>query len=272
VLEGSVEPESFLELALTSVPLETEEQILQRILGNMGTVYWDLLSPEDRLDWAPRVEETLWQGVVQGEAMSRRSTLFRAFRSVALTPEGVGILEDVWRKEREVPGLHLSETDYSALAAALAIREVEGWEEILELQSQEIQNPDRKAQFDFVRPSLDADPAVREAFFEDLRDPANREKEPWVLDGLGNLNHPLRRDHARRFILPSLELLEEIQRTGDIFFPARWVGTALGNHTAPEAASQVRAFLDQRPDYPFRLRLKILQAADPLFRAVEIQG
>lgn len=90
--------------------------------------------------------------------------------------------------------------------------------------------------------------------------------------GMGNLNHPLRRDHARRFILPSLELLEEIQRTGDIFFPARWTGAALGNHNAPEAAQEVRDFLGDRPDYPFRLKLKILQAADPLFRAVEIIG
>jgi aminopeptidase N len=272
VLEGDVGVEDFLELSLESVPLEREEQILQRVLGNLATVYWNLITPEERLAWAPRVEEILWEGVMEAESMSRRSTLFRSFRSLALTPKSVGILEEVWGKELEVPGLNLSETDYTSLASALAIREVESWEEILAVQSQEIQNPDRKAQFEFVRRSLDADPAVREAFFEDLRDPSNREKEPWVLAGLGNLNHPLRRDHAQRFILPSLELLEEIQRTGDIFFPARWVGSALGNHTAPEAAAQVREFLQARPDFPYRLELKILQAADPLFRAVEIQG
>jgi aminopeptidase N len=181
-------------------------------------------------------------------------------------------LEEVWRGQRVVPGLPLSETDLTALATALAIREVEGWAEILDQQLENIQNPDRKAEFEFVRPSLDADPLIREAFFEGLRDPGNREKEPWVLAGMGNLHHPLRRDHAQRFVSPSLELLEEIQRTGDIFFPARWVGSALGNHTAPQVAREVRAFLDDRPDYPFRLKLKILQGADPLFRAVEIQG
>jgi aminopeptidase N len=272
VLEGSVGPEEYLELSLEALAIEEEEQLLQRILGNLGTIYWNLISPENRVAWAGRVEEVLWQGVMDAESMSRRSSFFRSFHALALSPEGVEILEEVWRKDREVPGLNLSEMDFSALASALAVREVEGWEEILAVQAQEIQNPDRKAQFEFVRRSLDADPAVREAFFQDLKDPANREKEPWVLAGLGHLNHPLRRDHARGFILPSLELLEEIQRTGDIFFPARWVGVALGGHTAPDAALQVRDFLETRPDYPFRLKLKILQAADPLFRAVEIQG
>ena len=270
VLEGDVAPEAFLDLALRAVALEEEEQILQRTLGNLGTVYWKLIPREERGARAQEVEEVLWRGVMEAESTSRRSTIFRSFRSMALTSAGVEILKEVWRGDREIPGLHLSETDFTALASALAVREVEGWDEILDRQAENIQNPDRLAQFDFVRRSLDADPAVREAFFEDLLDPANREKEPWVLAGMGNLHHPLRRDHAKRFILPSLELLEEIQRTGDIFFPARWTGAALGDHNAPEAAQDVRAFLAARPNYPFRLRLKILQAADPLFRAVEI--
>lgn len=272
VLEGAVAPGTFLELALKAVSIEEKEQILQRILGNLGTVYWNLIPIEDRRGLAQEVEGVLWRGVMEAESTSRSSTFFRSYRSMALTPEGVGILEEVWRGDREIPGLHLSETDLTALASALAIREVDAWEEILEEQAESIENPDRRARFEFVRRSLDADPAVREAFFQDLLDPANREKEPWVMAGMGNLNHPLRRDHARRFILPSLELLEEIQRTGDIFFPARWTGTALGNHNAPEAAQEVRDFLGDRPDYPFRLKLKILQAADPLFRAVEIIG
>jgi aminopeptidase N len=269
VLEGEVPPGDFLDLALGALGGE-EEQILQRILGNLGTVYWDLVSGEERRERAGEVERVLWEGVLSAETTSRRSTFFGAFRSMALSEEGVGILEEVWRRERVIPGLPLSENDFTSLAAALALREVEGWESILDRQAEAIENPDRRDQFDFVRPALDADPLVREAFFQDLSDPANREKEPWVLQGLGYLHHPLRRDHAARFILPSLELLEEIQRTGDIFFPARWAGATLGGHTSPEAAGEVRAFLDTRPDYPFRLRLKILQAADPLFRAVEI--
>ena len=67
---------------------------------------------------------------------------------------------------------------------------------------------------------------------------------------------------------PSLELLPEVQRTGDIFFPKRWMDMTLGGHRSAEAAAIVRAFLDRAgPSYPDRLRRIILSAADDLFRA-----
>ena len=69
---------------------------------------------------------------------------------------------------------------------------------------------------------------------------------------------------------PALELLEEIQRTGDIFFPSGWLDATLGGHNSPSAAAIVRRFLDERPNYPPRLKAKILQSADDLFRAAAI--
>jgi len=270
VLEGGVPPRSFLELALSSVDEEEEEQVLQRVLENVQEIYWSLLTEEVRQELAPRVEEVLWSGVTREGNTSRQAAFFRAFRNLAVTPESLARLEEVWRGQMEIPDLPLSEEDRTTLASTLAIHGVPGWKGILAEQLEEIQNPDRKRRFEFVMPSLDPDPAVREALFEDLKEARNREKEPWVLEAVSNLHHPLRREHALRFITPSLELLEEIQETGDIFFPARWVGATLSGHNSTEAAELVRSFLAQRPEYPFRLRLKILQAADPIFRAEEI--
>ena len=56
-----------------------------------------------------------------------------------------------------------------------------------------------------------------------LRDPANREHEPWVLEALGYLHHPMVAKRSEHYILPSLEMLEEIKSTGDIFFPGSWI-------------------------------------------------
>ena len=62
--------------------------------------------------------------------------------------------------------------------------------------------------------------------------------------------------------------MEEIQRTGDIFFPKRWVDATLGGHRSSAAAGVVQRFVDQiAEDYPDRLRRIILSAADGLFRA-----
>jgi aminopeptidase N len=120
-------------------------------------------------------------------------------------------------------------------------------------------------------PALSSDPRERDAFFERLRDVSNRRREPWVLEGVRYLHHPLRAGASEKYIRPSLELLREIQRTGDIFFPKRWMDATLGGHQSARVAGEVRAFVAQLPpDYPDRLRRVILSSADDLFRASRI--
>ena len=68
---------------------------------------------------------------------------------------------------------------------------------ILEEQRGRFTNPDRKARFEFVMPALSADAATRDAFFVACATSKNRRREPWVIEGLSYLNHPLRADHAR---------------------------------------------------------------------------
>jgi aminopeptidase N len=119
-------------------------------------------------------------------------------------------------------------------------------------------------------PALSEDASKRAAWFESLKDVNNRRREPWVLEGLAYLNHPLRAAQSEKHIRPALDLLAEIQRTGDIFFPKRWMDAVLGGYKTRSAADTVRAFLSEYPDYPIRLRRIILQSADELFRAAEI--
>ncbi|MEP7258313.1 MAG: hypothetical protein ABI687_07995 [Flavitalea sp.] len=80
----------------------------------------------------------------------------------------------------------------------------------------------------------------------------------------------MRESRANKYILPSLDLLPEIQRTGDIFFPDNWLEETLGAHQSAEAEKIVLDFIDSHPDYDRALLLKILQASDPLSRARKI--
>jgi aminopeptidase N len=67
-------------------------------------------------------------------------------------------------------------------------------------------------------------------------------------------------------------MLLDIQRTGDIFFPKRWLDATLSGHHSASAARQVSVFLEKMPkDYPERLRRIILSSADDLFRASRFQ-
>ena len=270
VLERRVAPERMLDLAIEALPQETDELILGRVLGYAGATFWDLMSADVRAARAAELEAVLWAGASGSRPATARSAFFSTWRGTATMPESVARLRRLWAGDEQLPGLPLSENDQIALATGLAIRGVEGWSDILDEQEERITNPDRKARFQFVRPSLDPDPDVRAAFFRSLADPANRAREPWVLSGLGNLHHPLRGDASLQFIRPALDMIEEIQRTGDIFFPGNWLGATLGGHGEVEAAETVRAFLDERPDLPPRLRAKVLQSADGVWRAAAI--
>jgi aminopeptidase N len=68
-------------------------------------------------------------------------------------------------------------------------------------------------------------------------------------------------------------MLWDIQKTGDIFFPKRWLDVTLGGYQTKDMADTVRAFLKNLPaNYPERLRNITLQSADELNRAAETKN
>lgn len=272
LLEGTVTPVAFVDLAQRAIESETEELLLARILADLETAFWRFLTPGERAAVGPAIERLLWSGLETAPMSTLKASYFRTYARLGLSAGAIDRLRAIWDQDLEIPGLPMSEPDYTGLAYVLALREMPDTEDILTRQAERIENPDRAARFAFVRRALATDPEAWDRFFESMSDPDNREREPWVLQAVGFLNHPLRAEHALRYVLPSLELLEEIQRTGDIFFPKRWLDATLSGHSSVEAAETVRVFLAERPDYPPRLRAKILQSADMLFRAARLRG
>ena len=64
-----------------------------------------------------------------------------------------------------------------------------------------------------------------------------------------------------------LDLLEEIQLTGDIFFPKSWLNATIGNYTSEYAYKTLEQFLTDKPDFSEVLKNKLLQASDGVYRA-----
>jgi aminopeptidase N len=267
MLDRRVRPSEFMELALRALAREDTEQNVQLVLSYISDAFWTFLADEQRQVVAARLEQTLREGVTRAKTSSMKATYFSAFRSIVTTPEGIAFLEKVWRRQEKIPGLTLAEPDEAGMALDLAVHSVPNAQAILDEQLGRFMNPDRKARFEFVMPALSERQETRDAWFASLKNVDNRRREPWVLEGLQYLHHPLRTSQSQKYIRPSLDLLIEIQRTGDIFFPTRWMNATLGGHKTPAAADTVRKFLSEQKDYPVRLRHIILQAADELFRA-----
>jgi aminopeptidase N len=268
MLDGRADAAVVVEDLIAALPREADELNLQRMLSYTEAGYWRFLSAAARTALAPRLEHVLRRGLEAASTPSLKSAWLSILRDVAQSAAVLDWLERVWRQTDHVPGLVLEEPDYIQLAQQLAVRGVVHWQDILNAELERTKNPDRKARFAFVQPSLSPDPAVRDAFFESLGQVDNRRREPWVLEAVSYLHHPLRAATSRKYIPASLAMLAEVQRTGDIFFPKRWMDATLWGHSSESAALMVRTFLaDLPPGYPDRLRRIILSSADELFRA-----
>ena len=200
-----------------------------------------------------------------------KNSYFRAFRNIAMTEDGLKKVESLWTEKLKVKDLILSEDDKIMLAYELALKGKGDGKAILEKQLNNTKNPDRRAKMQFVIPVLSQDQTVRDAFFESLKKAENREHEAWVLEALGYLHHPLRAKNAVNYLKPSLDLLQEVQLTGDIFFPQRWLQSTFSGHSDQQAADIAKTFLKANPAYPYYLKNKILQSTDMLDRAVKLR-
>lgn len=265
--QESVDPYAYL-VALGEIVAEEPNQLLLDLaLRQVSHIYWTLVPAATRADYAPTLEALLWDAMQRQSDSSKKKIFFDAFADVVISPQKVRSIYEIWSGSMIVDGLPLSENDHIELAQNLAIKMPGMAIEIFETQLARTENPDNQRKLAFIAPSLSADKVVRDQFFESLRKEENRMVESWVLAALENIHHPLRTNSSEGYILPSLELLQEIQMTGDIFFPKRWLDVTLANYQTGTAVHTVTTFLDERPDYNAQLRMKILQSADMMFRA-----
>ena len=203
---------------------------------------------------------------------STKSSFFKTYLNIAFTNEAKDKLIKIWKKDLDINDLKFSTKEYTKIAFELAIRDVSDIDSILNEQYKPINNKERKDRFNFIKPALSNDDDERNQFFENLKKEENREKEPWVSDALKYFHHPLRNNRSIKYISPSLELLKEIQITGDIFFPTKWLEATFKGHSSIDAVTEVNLFLNENPSYPQDLKNKILQSTDLVHRSSVINN
>lgn len=262
-------PNELLTLFSKGLLLEKDEMNLRLITGYLTNIYWAFTLPAARQNMAAGLEQALWDAMQQQTLPNHKKILFRAYQDVYLTPAARSNLYSIWQKQQPPAGIKLSEDEYTSLSMSIALKS-DTVTNILKLQQARITNPDRKQRLDFMMPALSLNQQERESFFNSLHQRTNRQKEAWVTAALTYLNHPLRQNTSIKYLPESLNMVEEIQKTGDIFFPQSWLGSILGNYQSKEAAQIVRDFIKNHPNYNPKLKGKILQAADNVFRAEKL--
>lgn len=265
-LSGLVKPLTALKYYAEALPHEHNELIVSLISSEMSTLFWKYLTPTERHSEQQNLEALFYEQLHETHSPNHKKILFGLYSSIAYSKTGQNALYDLWSKKTSVKDLRLNEDDFTKLAMTLALYGHEQSEDLLNKAQTVISNPDKLERFQFLRPALSSSPEVRKAFFESFQNAENREKESWVLSACHYLHHPLRQTTAQNHLALSLQLLEEIQLTGDIFFPKRWLNATIGRYQSQAAMDLVEQFLEEHPQYNPVLKSKLLQATDDLWR------
>jgi aminopeptidase N len=267
LFEKRLQPGEFLDIALRALPKETEELTADFVLAATRSVYWALIPRLEREQIAGRMENLCWeQAGNEALPLTTRMAYFKTFRDVFSTENGWERLYEIWSGKRRVQGLVFSEADEMEMAYALALRKPKAAGGIAQQELERIKDPERRQEFEFVMAAAKGDDGERDAIFASLGKPENRKNEPWVLDALAFLHHPLHGAHGEKYIVSALEMLPEIKRTGSIFFPLNRLTANLHYHITPPARDAVKQFLRTHADLNPGLKQKVLQAADTILR------
>ncbi len=223
------------------------------------------LSLHGPLALSPETEAPLLRIVRSaGLPMETRQTAYRYLLGIWQDAGTTRDILDAFRRGKAPYGLELGQKDFLTTACELAVRVPDRYDEIGALQRSRTGNADVLQEFDFIYRAVAPGRSERDSLLLLLLEAENRRIEPQAQSALAYLNHPLRQEEALPYLRPALEELEEIQRTGDIFFPKNWAVSLLRGHDSPAAADTVSAYLQAHPDLSPLLRGKVLQSAGHL--------
>ncbi len=216
-------------------------------------------------DQKPSERQTLEQCIMDLLAENRsadcRQAIIRKMGRHAMSPDVLNQVQKIWNTQRDPL---FDDHDYMDMAYRLAITHPGQWQTIISQQRQRLKDEHLRQEFDFVSRACNPDATVQRQLFSSLLKAENRPHEPWTLQALQLLNSDTREPQSNTYIATSLQQLQQLQQSSDIFFASNWLHALLDGHKSREAWQSIDQFLKQHPNYPESLRSKIMVAAWPL--------
>ena len=234
-LNGKIDPLLALEAYEKGILEEQNEFIISLISDYIHSIFWKYLSISQRSKNQEGLEDLLFHKLNTELSKNIKKVIFDLFAAVAYSEKGKDRLYKFWNGGIEIKNLPFNNDDKIKMSIYLAIYEHKNLEKIIEETKVSISNPDKLKRYEFLIPSLSSDASIRDDFFISFKEKKNREKESWVLSACKIIHHPLRQKSASKHLMLALEVLEEIQQTGDIFFPKEWLNNSIGLYNSKDA-------------------------------------
>ena len=253
----NVDEEKLVVSMLRGLAMEKNPLVASACCGYLSCIVRNM--PKDKRE---KHERELFEMSRKHEMPAVRQLLLKRLYGTAHSKEVVDSLYEMWNRQSEPL---LNERDYMAMSYHLALMLPDQWKEITEKQLSRLTSDDRKNEYRFICRACHPDVTMQDELFEELKQKENRRTEPWASTLLALLNDEIREPRNNKYVLPGLELLQEVQQTGDIFFPSDWLYALLSGHRSEEAKNIVDTFVRSHPHYPQKLKNKLLEGAFGLY-------
>ncbi len=261
----------FINQMLPSLSKENNQLIYSTMLQYISSIYKTYLKPLHGNDtyesMGLKIEKTLWDIFNNSKNTGIKAVTFKQIYALMISDFSAQRMYDYWSGDKKVNGITIGTRDFFDMSLRLALHYPNRADYIVAEQLKKIENKDAKEEYIFVSKAVSPDVMLRDNFFMSLTKRENREIENWVQKALAYLTIEREGGNSRNnYITPALELLPEIQKTGDIFFPQQWSNALLKGNNSREAFDKVGAFIKANPDIHPMLKSKLLIAADHLYR------
>jgi aminopeptidase N len=262
-------PERFVQLALRTLPAESDEQIVPVVLARLTRAVGAYLTPDARARVQEDVERVLWDGAADTmRVYGVRKAFVDAFVDLAASPAGLTRLDHLLSAD-SVAGEPLRDpTRWDIVGRLLVVGAPEAEARFAEQQRHDTTPDGRRLAF-IVQAGRPTAATKRDYFTRYFADSTLNEE--WASGSLGQFNALEHEALTFPYIRPALDSLPFIQAHRRIFFLESWLAAFLRGQTGDTALGVVRRYLDQHPRLPIDLRRKVLQHADELERTVRIR-
>ncbi|MGQ0509669.1 MAG: M1 family aminopeptidase [Betaproteobacteria bacterium] len=265
VRDAALAPERFIRYLLHRVPRTGDDIALSGMLGRLEVAFRRYLSDAQRDALAAEVERALLQdGALAARAQSRRLILLRAYGELAWSPAGLEALKRLLDDRSS----GLASRDRFRFIQRLLVRGDPDAPGRLAAQAA-MDRSDNGQRYAYAAGAAAADAGTKRVLFKAFLEDRSL-AEGWIEAALAPLNAPEHEALTVPLLAEALARLPELKRGRKIFFVNGWLAAFIGGQSGTRALAEVNAALRNSrldPD----LRLKLLESADGLERAVRIR-
>jgi aminopeptidase N len=266
-------PGTYLELALRSLPVESDESLARIQGGRIATVLHDYFSEAARKKAIAGVEAVVADRMIHAPDLGLRIVNFRTFTSIAETPAALQQIKDLLSGKFVVPGLTLKPLDrWNLIGHLMQMNDPDG--QLLYSAELARDSSGESQKYAYAAAAGSPNPEAKAHFFEQYLH-STVVQEDWITLSLRPFNAWNQGDLTAPYLRRALDQLPEIKAHRKIFFLGAWLNAFIGGQKTPFAQETVQKWLAAHQSGPTQLdpdlRLKVLEVSDTLDRTVLIR-